>query len=448
MCVFIDISQLGVRAFGVPKTSLPESSRCPTKSLPLLPDEIWYHIAAFIPFPDFERQKLYTINKSLLFVYLQEKYRTVSLAYVYDNAFLNSALSRQLVVLRDSPVIPAVTRALELKIYDVNGFDSFSREDTSGNPLRGGLVNFAKLRGLLQRNAAQNPSFVVHNETVAILEKLTRLTSVKLDWAPRPNSSPIQAIEQTLLKGLSAAWTSSSGTLEKLSLTSQSSCILHSFSDIRRGFGASLFGSSQSQPEVIPCSEAVMGVDLPRLEVLTISLKPKDLTKYLSNFSGRIHTLIIAVCLSYAEVQNLLTILNRVRISNGIQELAIFTPTLSPQLLQLLAHCLPELSTLRIHCNTPSELVGGPNYGVGQGGEAALPSPIDLIDLGIVGWRLKHLILSSVYRWRTSLVAEREAFCTAILRALPNVQYFNGVHRDSDDDWLVHETDDLRIPWI
>jgi hypothetical protein len=52
-----------------------------------LPFELWSHIATFFTIEEMERTKLYALNRSLLALYLRERYKILHLMFVSGSAY-------------------------------------------------------------------------------------------------------------------------------------------------------------------------------------------------------------------------------------------------------------------------------------------------------------------------------------------------------------------------
>ncbi|KAF5350707.1 hypothetical protein D9756_008563 [Leucocoprinus leucothites] len=216
---------------------------------PSLPAELWYLIASFIPFSEFCAAKLYTLNHSLFSFYLEEKYRKLTLEYVYDNDFMNDRLSKKigqyqvnLKILSDavidlmpscnrkSPVVPMATRILKLQIRPPNCYFCSSPSSTERvkRRLQARLSQVVEILGPLRPRDATRRALAFREYTVASLSRLNNLTSMKLDWSPpdRSDYQPSSPVNISLLAGLAAAWISSKNTLVNLSLVFRAAYLL------------------------------------------------------------------------------------------------------------------------------------------------------------------------------------------------------------------------------
>ncbi|KAJ3564852.1 hypothetical protein NP233_g8020 [Leucocoprinus birnbaumii] len=173
-----------------------------------LPPELWRRIACLIPIEDFRLFRLYALNKTLLWFYLEERYSRLCLRYLISAPSANSRnikVESNLHFLKGPSMISQVTKDLELFLHEGLYQDPASR-----------LTSW--MRSILTWSESASPTFPSLSTPSGGLSQLNRLSSMKCTLSCYRRVSRVIPISSVLITALSSVWRASWTSLTSLTI--------------------------------------------------------------------------------------------------------------------------------------------------------------------------------------------------------------------------------------
>ncbi|KAF5344761.1 hypothetical protein D9756_011065 [Leucocoprinus leucothites] len=191
-----------------------------------LPPEIWLKIASFIPADELHRSKLYSVNRTLLWYYLEARYSHLHIDYSLRSNVLGDVMKsiQNLHVLNSPFMAPAgITKELELTFCDQLP-SKLALRLVSG--IKATLQRKPGLIPAEQRDTTDTaPPFPPLSTIAHRLSQFTSLTTIKCNLSSAYSNPHIIPLRSILVSGVSAAWKSSQSTLTSLTINIYAPCV-------------------------------------------------------------------------------------------------------------------------------------------------------------------------------------------------------------------------------
>ncbi|KAJ3571458.1 hypothetical protein NP233_g3738 [Leucocoprinus birnbaumii] len=179
-----------------------------------------------------------------------------------------------------------------------------------------------------------------------------------------------------------------------------------------------------------------------RLDYLSISMSTHYLFSFVSKIDFPVQTLSVGSQLEFVELQELTAILKSSSSGAHLQNLYLCMEQADAGLLCLLASSFPSLKSLWIKYSCIWE------YNATEVYDPFRLAAGDLSRMELNQWDPEKFYLERCFGESDHRSFRNdEEYCTALLHALPRVQYFNGLPRGFDG-WIDRDVDISETPWF